>query len=87
VNELKYPDWQTYHGGYDTYYTREDPHRLVALPELRQLEAEGKIGKLADFILTWSSLVARWLGCIKLAQNIIPIIQEEKIDAVVHVAT
>ena len=38
------------HSGYDTAYANQDPHRLVPLDVMRELEREGAIGKLYEFV-------------------------------------
>ena len=38
--------WETAHGGYDPVYANEDPNRVMPIDVLRQMEKEGKIGKL-----------------------------------------
>ena len=38
--------WETAHGGYDPVYANEDPNRVMPIDVLRQMEREGKIGKL-----------------------------------------
>jgi len=37
---------QTAHGGYDPVYANEDPNRVLPVDVMRELEKEGKIGKL-----------------------------------------
>ena len=37
---------QSVHGGYDATYANEDPNRVLPLDVLRELEAEGRIGRL-----------------------------------------
>ena len=38
--------WETAHGGYDPVYANEDSNRVLPVDVLRQMEREGKIGKL-----------------------------------------
>ena len=39
----------TAHGGYDPTYANDDPDRVLPLDVARELEREGKIGKLFDY--------------------------------------
>jgi len=39
---------QSVHGGYDPTYANEDPNRVLPLDVLRDLEREGRIGRLHD---------------------------------------
>lgn len=45
---LRPEDYEVSHEGYDSVYVRQDPNRLVPVDLLRQLESEGRIGKLHD---------------------------------------
>jgi glycine reductase complex component B subunit gamma len=40
---------QTAHGGYDPTYANADPHRVLPLDVMRDLEREGRIGKLYPY--------------------------------------
>ena len=42
-------DTVTAHGGYDQTYANEDPDRVLPVDVMRNLEKEGKIGKLYDY--------------------------------------
>ena len=42
-------DFMTVHGGYDRAFVLEDPDLCIPVDVLRQMEREGKIGKLADY--------------------------------------
>ena len=46
VNDLTSETFQTAHGGYDPTYANEDPDRVLPVDVMRDLEKEGKIGKL-----------------------------------------
>jgi len=39
---------QSVHGGYDTTYANEDPNRVLPLDVVRDLEREGRIGRLSE---------------------------------------
>lgn len=49
VDTLTSEDYQTAHGGYDPTYANTEPNRVLPVDVLRQLEKEGKIGKLHDY--------------------------------------
>ncbi len=80
-------DWTVSHGGYQEDWAREDPNRLYALPELRQLEKEGKIGEISDTMFFFSGLANRWGNMRNIGQGILPMLKAEKIDAVLLVST
>ena len=44
--------WETAHGGYDPVYANENPNRVLPVDVLRQMEKEGKIGKLHRYFYT-----------------------------------
>ncbi len=46
VADLTADGYQTAHGGYDQTYANEDPDRVLPVDVLRQMEKDGKIGKL-----------------------------------------
>ena len=49
VDNLEKGKYQTAHGGYDQTYANEDPDRVLPVDVMRNLEKEGKIGKLYDY--------------------------------------
>lgn len=46
VDDLVEGEWETAHGGHDPVYANIDADRVIPVDTLRQLEKEGKIGKL-----------------------------------------
>lgn len=48
VDRLTKEGYETAHGGYDPVYANEDPNRVLPVDVLRELEREGKIGRLHD---------------------------------------
>jgi glycine reductase complex component B subunit gamma len=48
LDDLTGRDWEAVHGGYDHTYANEDPDRIVPVDVLRELEAQGAIGRLCD---------------------------------------
>ncbi len=48
LNDLTGEKFMTVHGGYDPVYATDDPDRVLPLDVLREIEAEGIIGKLHD---------------------------------------
>jgi glycine reductase complex component B subunit gamma len=51
-NALRPDRWQSVHGGFDTTRINEDPHRVVPLDVVRELEREGGIGRLHPELFT-----------------------------------
>ncbi len=50
VDSLDAEKYDAVHSGYDTAFANRDPNRLVPLDTMRELESEGVIGKLHDFV-------------------------------------
>ena len=48
VDALSPEGWQSIHGGYDTTRANEDPNRVLPVDVVRELEADGSIGRLLD---------------------------------------
>lgn len=46
VGQLSPESYEAVHGGYDPTYANEDPHRVLPLDVIRDLEGEGVIGEL-----------------------------------------
>jgi glycine reductase len=44
-------EWDAVHGGFDNTAALQDPNRVVPLDALRDLERQGKIGRLLDELL------------------------------------
>ena len=52
VETLTSAGWETAHGGYDPVYANDEPNRVLPVDVLRQMEKEGKIGKLHRYFYT-----------------------------------
>ncbi len=52
INSLDKGVYESIHGGYDTTDASNDPHRLVPLDAMRDLEAEGKIASIFPYFYT-----------------------------------
>lgn len=50
VNSLDADKYDAVHSGYDTAFANRDPNRLVPLDTMRELERDGVIGKLHEFV-------------------------------------
>ncbi len=52
INSLDKGVYESIHGGYDTTDASNDPHRLIPLDAMRDLEAEGKIASIFPYFYT-----------------------------------
>jgi glycine reductase len=50
VDSLDADKYDAVHSGYDTVFANRDPNRLVPLDTMRELERDGVIGKLHEFV-------------------------------------
>lgn len=78
---------QTAHGGYDPVYANQDADRVVPLDVARELEKEGKIGKLHDF---WYATVGNGTSVAnarKYAAAIAEDLKKYEVDAVILTST
>ncbi|SHJ84049.1 glycine reductase [Dethiosulfatibacter aminovorans DSM 17477] len=51
-SDLTCEDHETAHGGYDPSYANQDADRVIPVDILREMESEGRIGKLHDYFYT-----------------------------------
>lgn len=52
LNDLKKGVYESIHGGYDTTDASDDPHRLIPLDTMRELEKEGRISSVFRYFYT-----------------------------------
>ena len=52
IDTLTSDAWETAHGGYDPVFANDEPNRVLPVDVLRQMEREGKIGKLHRYFYT-----------------------------------
>ena len=52
IDKLTSETHETAHGGYDPVYANENPNRVLPVDVMRELEREGRIGKLHDYFYT-----------------------------------
>jgi glycine reductase len=58
LDRLDAAEYDVYHSGYDTTYVNRDPHRLVPLDVIRELEREGRFGKLHEYVYATAGIGA-----------------------------
>jgi betaine reductase len=75
------------HGGYDNRYVKEDPHRLVPVDVARELEREGRIGKLHGEFVTTTGLANPVNNSRRLGRGIAEHLKDAGVDAVILTST
>lgn len=90
IGELSSLDPDAYgsvHGGFDTTAANENPNRLVPLDAVRELEAEGRIGKLHDSLYTTTGVDTPVAAAAKFGQEIAAELHEANVQAVILTGT
>lgn len=80
-------DFMTVHGGYDRAFVTEDPNLCIPLDALRNLEKRGVFGKLMDYFITTTGTGTATNSSKRFAEEFIPILQRDNVDAVLLVST
>ena len=80
-------DFMTVHGGYDRAFITEDPDLCIPVDVLRELEKKGVIGKLMDYFITTTGTGTATNSAKRFAEEYIPILKKDKVDAVLLVST
>lgn len=87
VMDLTEATHETAHGGYDPVYANLDPDRVLPVDVLRDLEKEGKIGKLYEY---WSATVGNGTSVAsskQFAAEIAVNLKKDGVDAVILTST
>jgi len=87
VDSMSADRYETVHAGFDTTVANQDPNRLVPLDAARELEANGRIGRLADTFYTTSGVDTPVATAAKFGQEIAAELRESKIGAVILTGT
>jgi glycine reductase len=79
--------YSTVHAGFDTTVANLDPNRLVPLDAVRELEAEGRIGKLHETFFTTTGVDTPVAVAAKFGQEIAAELHEADVQAVILTGT
>lgn len=75
------------HGGYDCSWANEDPNRVVPLDELRELEREGRIGKVYARFFTTCGIGTNVVNAKKIGAGIARELKNDGVQAAIFTST
>ncbi len=87
ADDLAGDEYEISHGGYDPRFVQEDPNRLVPLDIMREMEREGKIGKLHNEFLSTSGLANPLSNTRRIGREMAEKVKREGVDAVILTST
>ena len=87
VMDLKEGEWETAHGGYDPVYANEDADRVLPVDVLRDMEKEGRIGKLYHYFYTTVGNGAAVASSKAFAEEYAKKMKEDGVDCVIMTST
>ena len=87
VDSLAPDRYDAVHSGYDTAFANRDPNRLVPLDTLREMEREGTIGKLHEYIHSTGGAHAAVENATKIGQSIAERLKASGVSGVILTST
>lgn len=87
VDRLDAKEFDVVHSGYDTALANQDPHRLVPLDVMRQLEREGVIGQVHEFIHATGGAHAAVENATRIGEGIAGRLKAAGVDGVILTST
>lgn len=78
---------EVYHRGYDTSLVNEDPNRLVPLDAARQLEREGRIGRLVPRVYSTAGCSAPVANARRVGREIAEALRADGVEAAILTST
>jgi glycine reductase len=87
VECLDASDYDVVHSGFDTALANQDPHRLVPLDVMRQLERDGVIGRVHEFIHATGGAHAAVENATRIGEGIAGRLKSAGVDGVILTST
>jgi len=87
VDDLTSEGWETAHGGHDPVYANEDADRVIPVDVLRDMEKEGKIGKLHRYFYSTTGNGTAVASSKKFAEEFTKELVADGVDAVILTST
>jgi len=87
ADQLNPEDYEVAHMGYDNTFVLQDPHRLVPLDIMRDLEKEGLLGKTDETLYSTTGVATTLENSRKIGQGIAGQLKAEGVDGVILTST
>ena len=87
MDRLKSGEFKTIHAGFDPMMADGNPNVIVPLDVMREMEKEGKIGKIHEYFYATVGTGTTQKEAARMAQEMIPPLQEANVDGVLLVST
>ena len=87
MDRLSKDDYMTIHGGYDRQFVLEDPNLVIPLDTLRQMEKDGRIGKIYPMFASTTGTGTATNSAAKFGEEIGAKLKEDGVDAVILTST
>ena len=80
-------DYEVAHGGYDNHHVQDDPHRLVPVDVLREMESSGVIAKLSGEFYSTTGNANPLENSRRMGREMAQRLKEAHVDAVILTST
>jgi glycine reductase len=87
LDRLDAANYEVSHGGYDNRYVKADPNRLVPVDAAREMEKDGRIGRLYDNYVVTTGLSNPVQNSRRLGRDIAEHLKQAGVDAVILTST
>jgi len=87
IDKLNPEDYEVVHVGYDPTAVRRDPHRLVPLDVMRDLEKEGAFGELNENFYATTGVATPLENARRIGQGIVEELKAAGVDGVILTST
>ena len=87
LQEMSAAEWTCVHGGYDNGYIRLDPQRAVPLDIMRELEQQGKVGRVLPYLYTTVGNVQPVERARRFGREMANALKQDGVHAVLFTAT
>ena len=80
-------EFMTVHGGYDRAFVLKNPNLVIPLDVMREIEAEGGIGELADYFITTTGTGTSTSNAKHFGEDFVPKLLADGVQAVILTST